>query len=149
MTPQAIHRRLRWSDFWGDVQVVDVVSSSVEVLKAQANRGAAQGTALVALTQTAGRGRSGNAWASARGGVWLSALLHPTFDPQRAGCMSVVAGVAVAQALRRAFEVSVQVKWPNDLWVRGKKLGGILVELSTRARHIDWMIVSVHKLFLQ
>lgn len=143
MTPQTIRQHVQRPGFWQDIQVFDALPSSIDALKAQADDGAAQGTAVVALAQTAGRGRLGNAWSSPCGGVWLSALLRPALGPQRAGCMSVAAGVAIAQALSKAFEIPVQVKWPNDLWVRGKKLGGVLVELSTRAQHIEWMIVSV------
>lgn len=142
MNPETIRQTLRRSDFWRDIRIYAELASSIDTLKTLADEGAAQGTVVIALEQTAARGRSGRSWSSPRGGLWLSVLLRPTFDLGQAGCVSVFTAVALAQALGQRYGLPLQVKWPNDVWVRGKKMIGILLDLSTKGQNIDWMIVS-------
>lgn len=143
MTPQAIRAALARPDFWPELEVVARVGSVIDGLKARAEAGAPSGAALIALEQTAGRGRTGRHWASPRGGLWLGTLLRPPFPLAQAGCVSVLAAVAVARALRARYRLAVEVKWPNDLWVRGRKLCGVLVELSSCGEAISWMVVGL------
>lgn len=111
-----------------DVQLVDVIDSTNTALMNQALLGAASGTCLAAEVQTAGRGRRGRAWQSALGASLTFSLLW-RFERGAAdlGGLSLVVGVAVAQALR-ALGVDAQLKWPNDIVVRDQKLGGVLIE---------------------
>lgn len=143
MDSQKIRQSLRRSDFWTDIQIYDELSSSIDTLKQLADDGAPQGTAVVPLAQTSGRGRSGRAWSAPPGGVWFSGLLRPAFNLEQAGCMSVLVAVSVAQAYRKKFGLPVQVKWPNDLWIDEKKLSGLLIDLSSKDQAIDWMIASI------
>ncbi len=93
------------------------------------------GLCITALEQTKGRGRRGKSWLSERGkGLYLSVVLSPLPKPYR---FSIGAGVAVAYALR-AFKVPVSLKWPNDLMLNWKKLGGILCEST-----LDRIVVGV------
>jgi BirA family transcriptional regulator, biotin operon repressor / biotin---[acetyl-CoA-carboxylase] ligase len=91
--------------------------------------GAPAGTTVVATTQTAGRGRGDRKWLSPPGGLYFSTLLVPS-SPTRAPELSILAGAAVAQAVRQILpnRLLVTLKWPNDVLVSGKKIAGILSE---------------------
>lgn len=105
------------------------VASTNQSLKELCQQGAKLGTAVIATSQTAGRGRGDHVWSSPVGGVYVSALIAPR-DPKRITDLSIVAGVAMAQAVRDVLPKAVEVglKWPNDCLLNGKKVGGILCE---------------------
>ena len=99
--------------------------------KQLAAEGAADGTVVVADLQTAGRGRLGRSFQSPGGqGIYLTALLRPDLPPERLSPVTAMAGVAVCRAVERLCKVSPGLKWPNDPVLEGKKLCGILTELS-------------------
>jgi len=104
-----------------------VLESTSDWLKAQARMGAATWTVVFADRQTHGRGRSGNIWHSPAGNLYLSILLPAPAVEARVAQLPLMAGVAVAHALRRSG-VEVRLKWPNDLIVVAGKLGGVLAE---------------------
>ncbi len=109
---------------------VDTVTSTNLSLKGQREQGAKLGTALLARTQTAGKGRGDHVWSSPPGGVYLSVLLAPR--PQRPPTdLSILSGVAMSQAVRECIgdEFEVGIKWPNDCLLNQKKVGGILCEV--------------------
>jgi len=111
------------------VHYLRTVDSTSNKLKALAREGAAVGTVVLADEQTGGRGRSGRTWFSPdRMGVWMSVLLEGGASAERLAPLSVAAAVSVADALRELTGTDVRVKWPNDLLVGGRKLGGLLVE---------------------
>ncbi|MBI4277335.1 MAG: biotin--[acetyl-CoA-carboxylase] ligase [Armatimonadetes bacterium] len=103
------------------------VGSTNDVARDLAEAGAGEGTAVVAEEQTAGRGRQGRTWHSPPGGLWLSVILRPARPSPGVG---LAVGVAAATALRRATGADVRLKWPNDLVIAGRKLGGILLEAA-------------------
>ncbi len=97
-------------------------------------RGAPEGTVVLAEEQTSGRGRSGRPWYSPAGlGIWTSVLVRPHRPADRAAALSIATAVAVAEAVRAVVGVDALVKWPNDVVVLGKKLGGVLVEAGQPA----------------
>ena len=117
-----------WESMWGIPHLValDRVTSTSERLR-ELGPDAPEFTTVVAEEQVAGRGRNGTEWVSPRGGLWFS-VVH---RPRLAGAGPLVplrAGLAAARAIRGITGVDVRIKWPNDLWVRDRKLGGILVE---------------------
>lgn len=119
------------------------LSSTNDYLKQLAESGAPEGTVVIAAEQFSGKGRLGRSWASPPGGAWFSLLLKPPIPVEQAGCISVLVAVSVARALCGRWGVPVGVKWPNDLYIRARKLGGILVELSSRASQIHWLIAGI------
>ena len=105
-------------------------STNTLLLEAAAN-GAAEGTVYVADEQTAGRGRSDHAWHSAAGeGLYLSALVKPALPLLDALLLSLATGLAAWQAVSETAALDVDLRWPNDLMLGGRKLGGILVETA-------------------
>ena len=103
-------------------------STNTEVARL-ASQGAAEGLAVVADEQTAGRGRLQRAWSSPKGaGLYFSILLRPALALERWPLITFVAALAVGDALREAAEVETDIKWPNDLLARERKICGILAE---------------------
>jgi len=110
-----------------------------------AQQGAGEWTVVVADTQTKGRGRSGRVWESPSGGLWFSVILRPPISPGMAGLIQMLAAVAVLKVLRTTVKGrgKVGVKWPNDIVVGGRKLGGILVETKTAANTLLFAVIGV------
>lgn len=115
-----------------DVRSYASVTSTMDVAARAAEAGAAEGLAIVAATQTEGRGRRGRAWSSPPGGgCYLSLVLRPPLDDRSPHLMSLLtlgAGVGVRDAIEDATGLDAQLKWPNDLVVGRRKLAGILAE---------------------
>lgn len=100
--------------------------------KKLAEKGAMHGSAVIAANQTEGRGRLGKSWFSAGGkGLFCSIIVRPRIAAEDFPKITLAAGLAVAQAIDRLFGGFTQLKWPNDIFLDGKKCGGILTESST------------------
>jgi BirA family biotin operon repressor/biotin-[acetyl-CoA-carboxylase] ligase len=112
-----------------DVDVLAECDSTNAELLRRAERGAASGSVVVAERQTAGRGRRGRSWHSAPADSLTFSLLWRMPDGVRADGLSLAVGVALAETLGE----TARLKWPNDILLEGRKLGGILVELTGRA----------------
>ena len=112
----------------------DSVTSTNDVLRDLAFQGAPAGTAVVASHQTAGRGRLGRTFQSPAGlGLYLSVLYRPQVSPDDLPAMTALGAVAAAKALENCIGTAPQIKWPNDLVMGGKKIGGILTESALNA----------------
>jgi BirA family transcriptional regulator, biotin operon repressor / biotin---[acetyl-CoA-carboxylase] ligase len=111
------------------------VTSTNDVALRLAEQGAAAGVTVVADAQTAGRGRAGRTWWSPPGaGLYVSVILRPGAGAMR--LLTLAAGVATAEGLAAATGLEVHVKWPNDLYVGARKIGGILAESGDGLRHV-------------
>src|SRR6516165_1419427 len=126
---------VRPDGLWREVRAVAETGSSNADLLAAAGAGAAEGTVLMAEAQTAGRGRLGRRWASPpRAGLTFSVLLRPDGVPAALlGWLPLLAGVAAAASVRAVAAVDATLKWPNDVLVGERKLGGILAERTGAA----------------
>lgn len=111
--------------------IVDVTGSTNDDLLQAGKQGAPHGTGLAARSQTAGRGRRGHKWDSTAGNLLLSIVLRPPVSAAQYSGLAAVAGLSILEALeRRGLADEIGLKWPNDLVARGRKLGGILVEVA-------------------
>ena len=109
-----------------------------------AETNAEEGTLIVADEQTRGRGRMGRSWHSPpRLGLWMSLILRPDIPPFKAPGLSICAGLALAQAIKEMTGMEAKIKWPNDCLIDGKKVGGILLELSAELDRINFVIVGI------
>ena len=124
------------------VTVVPVIDSTNRAVKEQAGEGAPEGTVLVADRQTAGRGRMGRSFFSPAGyGLYFSVLLRPKkADPLK---ITVAAGVAVAEAVKAVFDIDLRIKWVNDLYLRDRKVCGILAEGAASENGLDWCVLGI------
>lgn len=129
----------------GQLQRHDAVGSTMDLARAEAEAGAPEGTLILADEQRRGRGRRGRVWTSPPGGLWASLVLRPQASQRQrhAGCFSVLAAVGLAQGLRERFGLPITVKWPNDLMIHGRKLGGTLIEVTSQNDRLAWLVVGV------
>jgi BirA family biotin operon repressor/biotin-[acetyl-CoA-carboxylase] ligase len=107
-------------------------------------QGAPEGSVFIAEEQLAGRGRGGHSWHSeGRAGIYLSLILRPTLEPQAALALSLVAGIAVHDAIIESCRVVPDLRWPNDVLVNGRKVAGILVESSADMQRIHHAVIGI------
>ena len=127
----------------GTCSMLPETDSTNVQLRQLAQSGAPHGSLCCADMQTAGRGRLGRSWHSPAGqGLWLSVLLRPNLSPAQAPLVTFLAAMAMAQAVRETARIPCDIKWPNDLVSGGKKLCGILLEVSADMEHINHLIVG-------
>jgi BirA family biotin operon repressor/biotin-[acetyl-CoA-carboxylase] ligase len=125
-----------------DLQRVGRVTSTNDVLREQARAGAPAWTAVIAEEQTAGRGREGRAWTSPAGNLYLSVLLRPALEVSSLGLLPLLVGVGVAEACT-SLGAAARLKWPNDVVVGERKLGGILVEAASSGGTVDFVVAGI------
>ncbi len=128
------------------LEVLQTVDSTNRLAKVLAVEGAAHGTTVFAEEQTAGRGRLGRQFSSPRGsGLYMSAILQKSLDPDAAVEVTTMAAVAVAKAVEKLGGPRLSIKWVNDLFLDGKKTVGILTEAvaDVESRHIERIVVGI------
>lgn len=127
-----------------NLRFIDEIDSTNNEIRRMAENGAPDGTLAIAEIQTAGKGRRGRAWTSPRGsGIWMSFLLRPDFAPEYASMLTLVAAMAVEKGIREQTGLDCQIKWPNDIVLNGRKICGILTEMSTEEDSIRYVVVGI------
>jgi BirA family biotin operon repressor/biotin-[acetyl-CoA-carboxylase] ligase len=121
------------------------IGSTNTVAMEAASAGAPQGSLFLAEQQTAGRGRGGHHWHSARStGIYCSAILRPELPPSDALILSLAAGLAVHSAVQEIdSRVAPDLKWPNDVLIDGKKFCGILTEMNAEVTRVRYVVVGI------
>ncbi len=127
-----------------DIRVFHETTSTNDVVDKLARDGVSEGAVVFAESQTKGRGRLGRQWISPAGqGLWFSVLLRPELRPQDATQLTVAAAVAHIRAIKSETGLEPEIKWPNDILISGKKVAGILTELSGELDRIRYVIAGV------
>lgn len=122
----------------------DATDSTNAQAKRLAEAHAPHGTLVVSDRQDGGKGRRGRSWASPSGvGIWMSLILRPKIDPSLASMLTLVAALAVRKGILEETGLSPLIKWPNDLVLNGKKICGILTEMSTELMEIQYVITGI------
>jgi BirA family biotin operon repressor/biotin-[acetyl-CoA-carboxylase] ligase len=122
----------------------DEVDSTNIRAKIDGETGGVDGSLYVADSQTAGKGRRGRSWSSDKGTtIAMSYLLKPDIDIERVSGITLVAALALAKTISQIPGIRAQIKWPNDLCVNGRKLVGILTEMSSQGRDITYVVVGI------
>ena len=112
--------------------------------KELAAQGAPEGTLIIAEKQTNGRGRRGRNWFSPPGGgIYCSLILRPTMQPGETPRITLMTAVVLAETLIFLMKLKLRIKWPNDILVNGKKLAGILTEISTEMDAVNYIVVGL------
>lgn len=126
------------------LELLAETTSTNDVAKRAAKNGAPHGATFVADAQTAGRGRQGRAWLASRGeSILMSTIVRVSCLPARLPPLSLVVGLAVAEAIAPFVRAPARIKWPNDVWLDDKKVAGILVEASVAGDRVDWLVVGI------
>lgn len=143
VSPLELAPLLNTHDLGRGLHYLDELPSTNSVAYRLAEEGAFHGEVVLCEAQTAGKGRRGRNWASPRGvNLYLSVVLRPELPPQRASELTLVAAVALAETLNEAGG-QARIKWPNDVQLDGKKVAGILTELSAETDRVRFVIVGI------
>ena len=127
-----------------DIRVFRETTSTNDVIEKLARDGVPEGVSVFAESQTKGRGRLGRKWLSpAKQGLWFSVLLRPDLRPQEATRLTVASATALRRAIESQTGLKPEIKWPNDILVQGKKVAGILTELSAELDHVKYVILGI------
>jgi BirA family biotin operon repressor/biotin-[acetyl-CoA-carboxylase] ligase len=127
-----------------DIRVFEETTSTNDVVEKLARDGVKEGVVVFAETQTKGRGRLGRKWISPpRKGLWFSILLRPPLHPLAVTQLTIAAATALFRAIQSQTGLSPEIKWPNDLLIRGKKTAGILTELSAEPDQVKYVILGM------
>ncbi len=140
--------RLVTDPLWVRFEGRSETGSTNEDCKALARAGAPEGTVVIAARQTAGRGRLGRSWMSPAGGVYLTVLVRPERTPADLAPLGLASALGVVMGLE-TIGVEAMLKWPNDVVLGTRKLGGLLLEMSAEADRVEWVVigcgVNVHR----
>lgn len=138
-------KSLRKTEWAGkDTFYFPVIDSTNSKAKQLAEQGYPHGTLVVADKQEAGRGRRGRSWSSPAGiNVYMTLLLKPEIEIAHASMLTLVAALAVSKALEKQTGIKTAIKWPNDIVLNGKKVCGILTELSVQIDYIDYIVIGI------
>ena len=144
VSEDAIHQGLKSKIIGRVIDYKESVPSTQKIAHSLAQEGAVEGTTVVADEQTEGRGRLLRSWHSPKGtGIWMSIILKPQLPPQKAPQFTLIAAVAVVQAIEEVCGLSPEIKWPNDILLNGRKVTGILTELQAEADKINSIIIGI------
>jgi BirA family biotin operon repressor/biotin-[acetyl-CoA-carboxylase] ligase len=121
----------------------DSIDSTQNQALKMADDPANNGAIIIAAKQTGGKGRSGRKWISPKGGIWFSIILQPKFDISITTLFPIASALALSNAIEKTFKISPELKWPNDLTIKGKKLAGILVDASLESNRIENLVLGI------
>jgi len=144
LLPEEIELGLNTQIMGKNVMHYDSISSTQDIAAEMARTGAFEGTVVIAETQEKGRGRKGRSWVSLpEGGIYLSLILRPNLLPSQVVQIPLLAGVALTKAIRETVPLQPVIKWPNDIVIGKKKVGGILTEMSSEIDGIKYVILGI------
>ena len=127
-----------------DIRVFQETTSTNDVIEKLARDGVKEGAVVFADSQSGGRGRLGRKWLSpGHRGLWFSVLLRPHLRPQAATQLTVASAIALRRAIALLTGLKPEIKWPNDILIRGKKVSGILTELSAELDQVQHVILGI------
>lgn len=128
----------------GEIIHYDEVASTADVARDLAESGAPEGTVVIAESQTAGRGRLGRTWLTTPGtSIALSGVLYPPLPPAQVPLLSLATGLAAAAAVKATTGAEAGLKWPNDIYLGGKKVGGVLLEMAAELDRVKWVTAGI------
>jgi BirA family biotin operon repressor/biotin-[acetyl-CoA-carboxylase] ligase len=144
LMPDMLRQRLKGNLFGKRIHHFFKTDSTNRVALQLGHAGEPEGAVVIAEEQTAGRGRAGRSWHSERAtGIYVTLLLRPRLAPVQAPLLTMMAGLSAHSAVQAVTGLAMDLKWPNDLLIRGKKAGGILTEMHAEPGQIRFVIVGI------
>lgn len=136
------NRKTKW--LGNQIYYYDVTDSTNTQARRLAEEGSPNGTCVLAGYQESGKGRRGRTWnVEKNGGIFMTLLLRPKMKPNEAPQLTLVTALAVAKAIEKTVGVPAKIKWPNDIVIGGKKVCGILTEMSTETEAVNYVIIGI------
>ena len=121
----------------------DTIDSTQNFATEISHKKSEDGSVIISQKQTEGRGRMNRRWITANGGISMSIIIHPKFDVSVSTLFPMAASLALATAIQKTMNLNTNVKWPNDVIIKGKKVAGIIVDASIQSNLIENMILGV------
>lgn len=121
----------------------DIIDSTQNFALKLSQKPHENGSIVIAARQTKGRGRLNRKWVSPKGGIWLSILLRPNFELSQTSLFPMITSLALSIAIEKTLKIKPELKWPNDLTVKGKKVAGILIDVAIESNKIDYLVIGV------
>lgn len=122
----------------------DSIESTNDKAYELAEKGEAEGTIVIAETQTRGKGRIGRKWISPRsGGIYTSLILRPDAETDEIPAVTLIAGIAIIKAIKKTCGIEAKMKWPNDILIDGRKVCGILTEIKAQPDRVDFLVLGI------
>lgn len=143
LLPLEIQDGLKTSVVGKQIYYRRTIDSTNRLARELAAAGATEGTVILAEEQLAGRGRLGRSWVSPAGGIWLSLIMRPQLAPHKAQLVTLLAAVAAVEATEMTTGLVPGIKWPNDLLLGGRKLAGILTEVSAEMERVNYLVLGI------
>jgi BirA family transcriptional regulator, biotin operon repressor / biotin---[acetyl-CoA-carboxylase] ligase len=144
LTPDMLRQSLKGGLFGKRIYHFFRTDSTNRVALELGHAGEPEGAVVLAEEQTGGKGRAGRVWHSERAaGIYVTLLLRPKLAPVQAPLLTMMAGLSMQAAIQAQTGLSVDLKWPNDLMIRGKKVGGILTEMHAEPAQVRFVIVGI------
>ena len=143
LLPWEITSGLETKELGQQAYYYDSIDSTQNQALKMADESTSEGIIIIAEKQTEGRGRSGRKWMSPKGGIWFSIILHPRFDISNTTLFPIASSLALSYAIEKTCKITTELKWPNDLTIKGKKLAGMLVDASFESNRIEKLVLGV------
>lgn len=144
LNEEEIQKRLKSKLIAKKIYAFGQLSSTNSYAKRLAQEGVPEGSLIISDQQTKGRGRLGRSWESPPGkGLWFSLILRPDISIDKAGIISLLAGVSIAEAVEKITNLIPILKWPNDLLINSKKFCGALIETEIESRRLSFIILGI------
>jgi len=125
------------------VYYFDTIDTTQNFAMEIATKNNMNGAIIIAKKQTGGRGRMKRKWKSPVGGIWMSIIIHPKFDVSFTTLVPIAISLALCLAIEKTLKIKPELKWPNDVTLKGKKVAGVLVDASIASNEIEYMIIGV------
>jgi BirA family biotin operon repressor/biotin-[acetyl-CoA-carboxylase] ligase len=146
LLPYEINKTLRTRVIGRQIRHFDSTASTgwiAKKLAAETDPEQLHGMVIIAEEQTGGVGRLGRAWVSPAGGIWLTIILKPKIPLDHLFMITMAGSVAIARAIRKEYGIAALIKWPNDIFIGDKKVGGLLLELAAEADTVHYALLGI------
>lgn len=140
--PWELARVLRTSIVGKNIVFHETTNSTQNLALLIANKPDSNGTTVIAEEQNGGRGRQKRKWLSPKGGVWLSVILKPSIPTSKITLLSFAAALATCDAIK-AIGLDARLKWPNDVMISGRKVAGILLDISAESDQVNYAVIGI------
>ena len=143
LLPWEITQNLNTEFLGKKVYYFDTISTTQNFAMKFASENNENGTVIISKKQTGGRGRMKRKWKSPAGGIWMSIIINPSFDISHATLVPIATSLALCIAIEKTLKIKPELKWPNEITIKGKKIAGVLVDTSIISNEIESMILGV------
>ena len=143
LLPWEITQNLNTKFLGKRVYYFDSIDSTQNFAMEIASNDKENGTVIISKKQTMGRGRMKRKWKSPTGGIWMSIIIHPKFDVSYTTLVPIATSLALCMAIEKILKIKPELKWPNDVTLKGKKVAGVLVDTSIISNEIENVVLGI------